>query len=422
MRGLVRAVGALLPILATGGPTYPANPDDAKPVVALLGDSITAGNTPTSNGDINRGYWHWAQALSGFRAYCAAYAGIGGNVTAQMLARLTTDVITPLSAYVGRDRYCIVMGGVNDAANPADIVATATANLAAIYTALLAAGITPIAMTCTPTTSASSATQIANWNGINSWLRSYCPAHSIILCDNISDCLDGSFPVTSTPTWKANHTHDGVHPTAQGAQAIASSLAATLASELDAIDHFAAGTDTFAGRILPNHAMLGTGGTAIDGATGSVADNWRVSLGTAAKVARGDGVAGEWQALSIAPDAQSSLYPAGSIDITSGFAVGNLICCQAEVYCVDDWVDVTQFFLKLEYRNGSTILDGLTFLGNDPYTGEILNPAPDGTLVLRTIPTVVPASTNIIRVFLSLVGAAGTIRIGRFELIKLEPA
>lgn len=418
MRGILRGNGVLLPLLADVPLLVAVNPDDAKPVFGLLGDSITYTNTPTSSGDINRGYWHWAQAISGFRAYCGAYAGVGGNVTSQMLGRLNADIITPLLAYSGRDLYCIVVGGVNDSVNDADIIATATDNLTQIYNELIAAGITPIACTITPTTSASTAQRQANWIGINNWLRSYCPANGITLCDNIAACLDGSYPPAGTPTWKSGYTHDGVHPTAAGGLAIAQSIATALASLLPTVTHFNAGTATFAGRILANHAMTGTGGSLGSGGSGAVADSWQVSNGVASKVARSDGVAGEWQVLEIGA-ASVRLNPGTSVDVSSGFAVGQRVVGQVELYCVDDWDTITQLHLLLEFRNGSGVIDSVTFLANDPNTEGILNPAPDATITMRTVPTVVPDGTTIIRTYLFFVGTGGTVRVGRYELVKL---
>jgi lysophospholipase L1-like esterase len=423
MRGILQGVGKLLPILASGAaPAYPSNPDDAKPVIALLGDSITQANTPTSNGDINRGYWHWAQAMSGFRAYCAAYAGVGGNITTQMLARLNTDVITPLSApqYDGRTKYCIVMGGVNDSTNASDIVATATANLTSIYSALITAGITPIAMTITPTSSCDTSTKRANWNGINSWLISYCPAHGITLCNNISACLDQEFPATTTPVWKSGYTHDGVHTTAKGAQAIAAALATALTSLLPTVDHFQAATEFFYGSVLKNHAMIGTTGMLNSGITGEAARDWEAVGGaaaTASKADRADGKAGEWQILTLPASVRLNALP--SLDAASGFSVGNLIVAQAELFCPNDWEAITQLVLVVEFRNGASVLKTVSFLGNDPYTGGIPNPAPDATLVLRTVPTIVPANTNIMRTYIYFVGDAGTIKVGRYEVIRL---
>lgn len=421
MRGILYGPGRLLPVLGAVALPVAINPDDTKAVVGLLGDSITYTNTPTSSGDINRGYWHWAQAISGFRAYCGAYAGVGGNVTSQMLGRLNADIITPLAAYAGRDRYCLVMGGVNDSVNDADIIAAATDNLTQIYNELIAAGITPIACTITPTTSASTAQRQANWIGINDWLRTYCPANGIALCDNIAACLDGSYPPAGTPTWKMGYTHDGVHPTAAGGVAIAKTIATTLQTLLPAVPHFDAGTADFAGSILDNHAMTGTGGTLGSGGSGVVADYWQVANGVASKVARSDSVSGEWQVLAIGA-ASVRLNPATGIDLSSGFAVGNKIVGQAEVYCVDDWDTITQLNLVLEFRDGSGAIDALTFLANDPNTGTIPNPAPNGSITLRTVPTVVPAGTTTIRTYVYFVGASGTIRVGRYELLKIAPA
>lgn len=420
MRGILYGNGVLMPILDSGDLPVAPNPDDFKPVVALIGDSITAGNTPTGSGDTNVGYWHWAQALSGFRAFCGVYAGIGGNITTQMLGRLESDVLIPMAAHADRPRYCVVMGGVNDSVNDADIIATATGNLEQIFNELIAEGVAPIACTITPTINANTAQRQANWIGINDWLRTYCPANAIELCDNIADCLDGSYPPAGTPIWKSGYSHDGVHPTATGAAAIAATLAAKLIELLPEVEHFAAGTSAFTGSILANHAMTGTGGSLGAGASGAVADSWEILNGIGSKVARSDGVSGEWQVLEIGA-ASVRLNSLSGIDLSTGFAVGNKIVAQAECYCANDWSAITQLHLLLEFRAGSTVLDALTFLANNPNTGAIPNPAPDGTITLRTVPTVVPDGTTAIRTYLFFVGASGTLRIGRYELLKVSP-
>lgn len=397
------------------------NPDVEAPVFALLGDSITAGNTPTSTGQTNLGYWTWVQAVLGYRAYTAVYGGIGGNITTQMLARLTTDIITPLSAYVtaGRDVYCLVMGGVNDSVNTSDIVATATGNLEAIYDALIVAGIIPIACTITPTSTVTTPTQLANWDGIQSWLRSYCPANSIMLCDSDGDCRDAS--VSAARVWNTGYTHDGVHPTAKGARAISHAIITQLAALLPEIDHFSPSLDTPSSFLASNPAMAGVGGRAVDdGATGYAADAWEISYGAGSKLARSDGNVGEWQVMAIGASGVR-LNPGTSVDVTSGFSVGDTVMCQAEIYCNDDWDTITQFVLYLDFRNGGGALgSAYSCFANNPYTGEIPNPNPDGIVVLRTIPSVIPIGTTAIRTYLYFVGTAGTIQVGRYELKNLS--
>jgi len=152
-----------------------------------------------------------------------------------------------------------------------------------------------------------------------------------------------------------------------------------------------------------------------------VATAWELFYGAGAKSARTDGGAGEWQKMEITAT-QVRIGPDPSIDVISGFAPGDLVVAQLEVVCVNDWVNISQFVLLLEFRNGSTVLNGLSFLNNDPYSQIIGNPTPDGTLILRTTPTSIPVGCNIIRTYLNFAGDAGTIKIGRYELLKLAIA
>lgn len=71
-------------------------------------------------------------------------AGVGGNTTTQMVARLATDVTN-----AGDAEYVVVLGGINDVL--ADVAAaTIETNLQTIYTAIAAAGAKVVAVTITP--------------------------------------------------------------------------------------------------------------------------------------------------------------------------------------------------------------------------------------------------------------------------------
>ena len=102
-----------------------------------FGDSIMNVNGgPNIGAGVNRydkGWVTWASAALGGRLNCVRNAGVSGDTTAMMLARLETDV-TP---YASQARICIFNGGVNDPAGGSGVAATfaqTKANLTAIIT------------------------------------------------------------------------------------------------------------------------------------------------------------------------------------------------------------------------------------------------------------------------------------------------
>lgn len=181
--------------------------------VVLLGDSITtAGNQAWFEG---ANY----QASEPFRI--VNNAGVSGNRTDQMLARLTPDVIAFSPA------WCMVEGGGNDVTNAVS-AATIMANLASIYGTLKAAGIKVIASTVLGSTSMDTGAEQTVISTVNTWLRAnYLAAGADALCDWNPAWTGG----VNEWTPLAGITIDGVHPNTQyGIPILAAALAPTLRS------------------------------------------------------------------------------------------------------------------------------------------------------------------------------------------------
>lgn len=130
--------------------------------------------------------------------------GVNGNRTDQMLARINPDV---LALYPG---YCTVDGGSNDCVQDRS-AASIEANLLAIYTTLLGAGIIPIPLTIFPFgssavyTPARDAVRLA----ANAWIMA-----SGLPATNIDPLIgQGSGPVILNPAYDSG---DGVHPNQAG--------------------------------------------------------------------------------------------------------------------------------------------------------------------------------------------------------------
>ncbi len=396
-------VTTILPIMMAGATTY--TEPDAGLTIGLLGDSITEGNSEERR---NRGYWTWAEVLQGQLYDVVAYAGIGGNNCAQMLARVSADVI----AYA--PDVCVVMGGCNDIAG-GRTYAQIIADLEDIYDLLHAADIHIIATTSVPSTSFATETQRQYFRDLATWVSGYAAAHPAYM----SYCDTGSLYADANEQPQAGYTWDGVHPTTLGAYTLGSALATAIAGVAPARNLWLDAGDP---RLLNyNTAMAGTGGTKTGGATGAVAYGYQVSGGVvASKEARTGG--GEWQKVAIATTGARLSPP--SIDLTGGFTAGETVVLEIEFETDNDWSDVYQFHAVLEFRDASgTQLEFRSSLFVDNYSGPLLTPPVylprPAAGIMRTEPTVIPAGTSTLRNYLYIVGAAGSVRIGRYQLRKL---
>lgn len=172
--------------------------------VAAIGDSLIANGVviDATQLQLTDSWYTVACALSGQRLCYARNAGVSGNTTTQMLARLATDVL----AYASSIDYCIVAGGINDYAD----TTVTKPNLEAMWTQLRAAGIEPIACTIPPR---NDAPQLAP---LNPWVRSQAVARGMRLID-----LHAVFADPATDDYLAAYTADGTHPNAAGRLAAA---------------------------------------------------------------------------------------------------------------------------------------------------------------------------------------------------------
>jgi len=167
----------------------------AQPRVVFIGDSITQGWR-----DVHPAFF----ADNGFLG-----RGIGGQVTAQMLARFWPDVVALKPAAVH------ILAGINDIAQnagPYDPAAT-QANLQAMTVLAQARGIAVILATVTPAAEfpwRPGLGPIAKVAALNAWLRTYAAERGAVLADYTRVLDDGAGGV------RAGLAYDGVHPTREG--------------------------------------------------------------------------------------------------------------------------------------------------------------------------------------------------------------
>lgn len=185
----------------------------------FLGDSITAFGDCAGSAIANCYSWGWsAQAvfLSKGRINQIMNAGIPGNTLQQMLDRFPGDVVAFHPAKV------IIMGGTNDVPNVGTHLNEIVATASRIIDAAFNAGIQPVLCGIPPRTDTS---QIAQYAGtLNASLRQLAANRGIVFVDFNSVLNNGS------NGWKPGYSlSDNVHPSAQGARAMANLFVSTTA-------------------------------------------------------------------------------------------------------------------------------------------------------------------------------------------------
>lgn len=189
--------------------------------VVGFGDSITIRDGDNVNNIWGQTYLSYAVLASGGRLKYVFNAGVAGDQTSQMLARIQTDVIAKAPD------LCLVMGGTND--NQKITVAASLANIATIVNTLRAAKIEPVLLTIPPNTgSGLSAQAVAaqrRWVvAFNAGLRTYANTNGVRMVDAYAILVDPSTGGYRTSLGNS----DGVHPTAAGSKALGVAIAKAL--------------------------------------------------------------------------------------------------------------------------------------------------------------------------------------------------
>jgi lysophospholipase L1-like esterase len=261
-----------------------------KPTLCVFGDSLSGQNfttTATEEHYSSGGYAVWANQMLGGRFYSIVNAGVSGNTTTQMLARISSDVLAQSPG------WCCVLGGINDITNGGGITYAQTiSNLQSIYETLRSSGIRVIAMTVPPSTNVNTGAEKEHLYKVNNWIRSYARSNpGVILCEAYRAIAD---PATGDPA--TNMTGDGTHPTAVGAQAMGRALYDVLANVVPPMQDGLSSNFDF-NSLIYNGMANGdnAGGTnnwvLVTGVTGNGPSGWTcerraAGVGVASKVSR----------------------------------------------------------------------------------------------------------------------------------------
>lgn len=283
-------------LYADGSPVSGAGNRVAGVPVGLLGDSITQENYDQTASQIQeRARWFpYANALLGQRLRLVNNAGVSGETTAQMLARIGssaglgvgfggigaagTAVTTSPSPLNGSPKYVFVHAGVNDIYGFNLTAATVTANLQQIYQTLIANGVTPIVMTImavNSTTVGYSTANVATHLAVNDWIRNYAAANGLLLVDAFAATVD---PNSGSVEMNTAFTRDGKqHPNNRGGMAVARAIYGVLNNIIPARDVLPQSNaavislDASIRQLLPVPLLTGTAAITATGYSGNTA-------------------------------------------------------------------------------------------------------------------------------------------------------
>lgn len=402
------------------------NPFHTKPnSIVLLGDSITernyvaAGTVSQTTATDRRGWFTKLNILMHQRFNILNYAGVGAEESGEILARFAADVLAYNPSYVW------IQAGANDI-TAATTSATTWTNIKSMIDQSIGAGIVPIVATVLPrgtvktlvpsglTTGAMTAltqAQLTKLNEINESIRNYSYNNSGFIFINWDSAFlaDDSNANATSGLPQALYTGDGVHPNSLGATKLADFCFDILdpiipknvgRMSVNTAANIASGDMN---NCIENGLMLGTTGTEVAPSSGVTADSWRLVKeggsieGVGSKVARTDGISGEWQRVTVTASADTGdllRLDQASVSLSdmataSGWAAGDTIIFEAEVVASASVGHITHCGIELS----------ITAPTSENHQAQFYNDSLDTTDsaisgILRTPPITIPAGAS----------------------------
>lgn len=305
----VAAVG-LQQAIAAGAFDQPLLPLDRN--IAIFGDSRTAnttsGSAPSEIIEVY-GYASWfCQYTNGrVKVSAARNGGVGGDTTAQWLARVPTII-----AYGAK--VVVILIGTNDRGAANYSLATSKSNIEAGVRQIIEAGIIPVVIAETPRGGANALTgqQLQNHLDLRDWMRTYLPTIGVRVVDVWQALISENPTEAAAGLPKAGVMHDGLHLSPVGARIVGKEVSQVLIDlfptklALPLYDSPYVATANVRGNLNTNPLCTGTTGTKSGSAnaTGDVATGWTLSGSswTGAKVTaskESNVAAGEFQVLEV---------------------------------------------------------------------------------------------------------------------------
>ena len=280
-----------------------------------FGDSITQGSSIFASGA-----WQFASQycetgiyLAGPRFQLLRNAGIAGNTTTQMLARIGTDVLAYAPDVV------LMLGGTNDIQSGMTNaqIATCMGNLESMVRLMLQAGILPVIVT-----PPAKSTLQAESRKLQPFYYALAQAYGLPLIDLFRLTVD---PVTGN--YLAGYSGDGTHPNPTAIAAIAPVVAATL-TNLSA-SFCAPYTAAFSETSTGNPANLLRNGNFANVTTPPAPDSWSINAtgATQTVVAATPSASAPWNGntFNYQKTGTGTVYALSGSGFTTGFAAGDTI-------------------------------------------------------------------------------------------------
>lgn len=381
--------------------------------VSAIGDSITAanGNYPgfaiTSSTGVGA-YLGWASVLpktgatmgdGRLRPHVTSATG-GYNVSQIKTTHLPVILaLSPLPA------FCVVLAGTNDvlAMTSQSAIDTRLSDVASMYDALRAAGVTPVACSIPAYDNATPQSAIATYNA---GIEALATARGIPYADFHTATAD-----PSTGYYLPGMRLDGVHPTGTGGKAMGQVLRDALESHLPATTPTLVTSATEAsGWLWQNGAMLrdsNSDGTPNGGGTES-ATAWGRTSGAAdasfSLVAESGVVSGNWMRVNKTANTATTTLLGNGISVSDNHLIGYGALIKATL---SSGAAVTLQWYKSS--NTSQREYGITLQG---YVGDI---APFVWYLEKTV----PASTSQVRPNLSISGGTADVYLGQLTVRDL---
>ena len=366
------------------------------PSVVILGTSITgmstSGSTGFGTGTYYRayGYFTWAQVRANGHFFLLKNAGVAGEKTDQILARVASVIAL-------NPDLCIVEGGANDV--PAGYTSAQTiANLTSIYTALRSAGIRVVVTTVTPRVkSVDTAEHLATLNTINRFVRDYALDNKdVILCDWYQCLADADGKSTTT------FTNDGTHPNVAGAWRMGKKLYDAINAVYQFSDNHqlcVAADDT--NSLLPNCALEG-GDTK---ATGWDVNTWAGV--TASKDVYDDGtIKYNRQIVTRAEAGTAYMMYSGAVSVAQGDLVDFAVRLN-----FDDVTAITA--IKVKFSHDSVLIC-------ETMEVDLTNVAQAINGVYRSVANYITSATGNCTAYVQFDGLVGSVKISNPTLRKIN--
>lgn len=411
------------------GPTAQSNTYAQKQAntIALFGHSFCA-QTGLLNGENDAGvatanvrrydaigHWSWAAVNLGHRVTLLKNAGVAGNNTVNLLARMTDiTALNPMPSFVLLDI------GINDVNNDWS-VATITANMQSIITQLLAAGPVVAVATICPSSLITSAPRLPILHAVNDWIRNY--ANSTPGCVLVDWAAAVTDPASATGQWLASFTTDLTHSNATGAAAMGKVLADALSPLVSGSRVRNSSVGDPKNLIVSNPRFQSTGAASATGITGTWATFWNTDLlsnvGTvvASVVNRTDGQPGKMEQFVISATAQVRVYQVQTAGKGTTWDVGDRIYAECEFEADADWVNCQLLQLNMYCGGAGNLVQGLE-LANATWTTLPLGVYPRSGVLRTPIVKIDPAAVSLFPQF-QWKADAGTIRIGPIVVRKV---